>query len=101
MTLKAAFIFLTPEGNPAIHRSTVITDSVSVVTCAVNNYQGACDLARELVDTGVVAIELCGGFGSAGVAAVSHAVKGQADVGVVRFDNHPGLGFKSGDSLFG
>lgn len=46
MSLKAAFIFLSPEGNPTIHHNEVKTDSVSVVTYAVNNYQAACALAE-------------------------------------------------------
>ena len=33
-------------------------------------------------------------------AAVKRAVSGKAAVGVVRFDTHPGLEFKSGDDLF-
>jgi len=31
---------------------------------------------------------------------VEQAASGKAKVGVVRFDAHPGLGFKSGDDLF-
>lgn len=100
MTLKAAFIFLSPEGNVERHQSEVITESVSVKTCAVNSYQAACELATRLVSQGVTAIELCGGFGNEGVAAVQKAVAGQAAVGVVRFDCHPGLKYQSGDALF-
>ncbi|WP_058913875.1 DUF6506 family protein [Entomohabitans teleogrylli] len=101
MTLKAAFIFLTPEGNAEIHRSEVVTESVSVVTCAVNNYEAACRLAASLTEQGITAIELCGGFGTEGVAAVKRAVSDKAVVGVVRFDCHPGLQYRSGDVLFG
>lgn len=50
---------------------------------------------------GVVAIELCGGFGNAGTARIAAAVDGKAVVGAVRFDGHPGLGGKSGDTVFG
>ncbi|WP_409311054.1 DUF6506 family protein [Pectobacterium sp. B1J-3] len=100
MQLKAAFIFLSSEGNPQIHHSEVNTDSVSVTTYAVNSYQAACVLAQQLVRQGIIAIELCGGFGINGVAAVNQAVEGQAVVGVVRFDNHPGLHHQSGDTLF-
>jgi hypothetical protein len=32
---------------------------------------------------------------------VAEAVGDKVAVGVVRFDNHPGLEFKSGDELFG
>jgi L-alanine-DL-glutamate epimerase-like enolase superfamily enzyme len=101
MTLKAAFIFLSPEGNADIHRSEVMTESVSVVTYAVNHYEAACRLAATLAEQGITAIELCGGFGTEGVAAVKQAVSDKVSVGVVRFDYHPGLQFRSGDALFG
>lgn len=100
MSLKAAFIFLSPEGNPQVHHSEVNTDSVSVATYAVNSYQAASALAETLVSQGIVAIELCGGFGIGGVAAVNQAVNGRAVVGVVRFDHHPGLNHQSGDVIF-
>ena len=62
---------------------------------------GAADAAvRDLLAQGVVAIELCGGFGNAGVARITAAAGGKAVVGAVRFDGHPGLGGKSGDSVF-
>ena len=54
----------------------------------------------ELVAEGVAAIELCGGFGHVGTSRVVQAVEGKAAVGVVRFDCHPGLDGKSGDTIF-
>ncbi len=97
--LKAAFIFIAPEGNPEKHRSWVRTDQVELLAIAVGNYEQAETLARELVEKeGIAAIELCGGFGAAGTARVAAAVN--VPVGVVRFDIHPGLGNVSGDSLF-
>lgn len=42
-------------------------------------------------------IELCGGFGTIGHAKVTEAVEGKLQVGVVRFDNHPGYDNQSGD----
>ncbi|CAM4001281.1 DUF6506 family protein [Serratia silvae] len=100
MSLKAAFIFLAPEGNADIHHSNVVTDSVSVNTYAVRSYQAACELSQKLVLQNITAIELCGGFGIEGVAAVKRAIEGRAVVGVVRFDCHPGLQYQSGDTLF-
>ena len=100
MSLKAAFMFIAPQGNPQQHVATVTTPEVEVVTVAVADYAGACVAAKELVEMGCVAIELCGGFGAEGVALVSRAVRGQAVVGVVRFDHHPGLGHRSGDEVF-
>ena len=66
----------------------------------VNNYAEAAAVAKTLVEQGNVAIELCAGFGDEGVAMVKKAVGNRAAVGAVRFDNHPGLEFKSGDEIF-
>jgi quinol monooxygenase YgiN len=98
--LKAAFIFVAPETDSAKHRAVVETPVVKLTVVGVKDYQEAATVAKTLVDEGTVAIELCGGFGHKGVAAVGEAVKGNAAVGVVRFDNHPGLGGKSGDEIF-
>lgn len=35
-----------------------------------------------------------------GTAKIKAAVSDEIAVGVVRFDNHPGLDFQSGDQLF-
>lgn len=100
MALKAAFLFVAPNVDPAVHRQTVITPQVELTAVAVNNYAQAVEVCRQLVDEGIVAIELCGGFGHVGTAHIAEAVGDRAAVGVVRFDNHPGLEFKSGDALF-
>ncbi|MDY7080418.1 MAG: DUF6506 family protein [Chloroflexota bacterium] len=100
MALKAAFVFVAPEVDPETHRETVVTPQVELMAVAVNNYAEAVEVCKGLVEEGFVAIELCGGFGHAGAAQVSEAVGEKAAVGVVRFDNHPGLEFKSGDDIF-
>ncbi|WP_394242985.1 DUF6506 family protein [Vibrio astriarenae] len=100
MKLKAAFIFLAPEADSKIHQSTIDTPAVELITVGVKNYAEAECMAQELVNKGVKAIELCGGFGIEGVARVNKAVGGDVAVGVVRFENHPGLNFQSGDTLF-
>lgn len=100
MALKAAFIFLAPEVHPEKHRATVTTPEVELTAVAARDYREAQQVARELVANGVVAIELCGGFGNKGTAFITEAVAGKAAVGAVRFDIHPGLGGKSGDEIF-
>ncbi len=100
MALKAAFIFIAPNADPAIHRSAVETEQVTLISVGVSSYEAAVDTALQLVDEGVAAFELCGGFGNRGTAMISEAVKGKAAVGVVRFDIHPGLDNKSGDEIF-
>ncbi len=101
MALHAAFIFLAPGADPSRDRSTVRTSQVDLTVVGVPDYGGAERVARSLVEEGVTAFELCGGFGNAGVGRIARAVSGKAVVGVVRFDAHPGLAGKSGDELFG
>jgi len=100
MVLKAAFIFVAPEADPAQHCAVVNTPAVALTVVGVKNYADAVVAAKKLVGEGIVAIELCAGFGVEGVAEIKKAVGGKAAVGVVRFDNHPGLDFKSGDDMF-
>jgi predicted short-subunit dehydrogenase-like oxidoreductase (DUF2520 family) len=98
--LKVAFMFVTPDSDPSKHRTIVSTPEVlDLIVVGVKDYQQAATVAKELVNQGVAAIELCGGFGNIGVAKVAQAVGDKASVGVVRFDYHPLLGFKSGDDL--
>jgi Family of unknown function (DUF6506) len=100
MALKAAFIFLAPGADAERHRSVVSTPAVELTVVGVADYAQAERAAAALLDEGVVAIELCGGFGNAGAARVAAVAAGRAAVGVVRFDTHPGLGGKSGDLIF-
>lgn len=98
--LQAGFIFLASVSEPQRSRAVVPTDNVALTVIGVNNYSEAVAAAKELAENGCTAIELCGGFGHEGTAAVAEAVKGKACVGVVRFDIHPGLGNVSGDGIF-
>ena len=100
MKLKAAFIFVAPEADYQKNRSVIETPAVDLTAVGVKDYDMAVKAAKELVAEGVGAIELCGGFGIEGTAAVKKAVAGKAAIGVVRFANHPGLEFKSGDEIF-
>ena len=100
MKVKAAFIFVAPEVDYKIHNTVVDTPVVHLTVIGVKNYNEAVHVAKELVNEGVKAIELCAGFGNEGIALVSKAVKGKASVGAVKFDHHPGFDFKSGDDLF-
>jgi hypothetical protein len=93
-------MFLAPQADAAKHRATVRTPQVDLTVVGVANYAEAERTAKSLVEQGVAAIELCGGFGVAGAARIARAVEGKAAVGVVRFDGHPGLGGKSGDAIF-
>ena len=100
MALQAAFIFLADGADPARHRSTIRTPQVDLTVIGAATYAAAEKTAQTLVNEGVQAIELCGGFGINGTARIARAVAGKAVIGVVRFDGHPGLGGQSGDSVF-
>lgn len=100
MKVNAAFIFVAPEIDYKIHRSVIDTPVVHLTVVGVKNYDEAELVAKEVVEQGVKAIELCAGFGNEGIARISKAVKGKASVGAVKFDHHPGFDFKSGDELF-
>jgi predicted polyphosphate/ATP-dependent NAD kinase len=59
-------------------------DRIGTMICVgVTSIADAPSLARQLVDDGVELIELCGGFGGAGLAAVIAAVDGRVPVGAV------------------
>jgi len=103
MKLKAAFIFITPgeEGAsaPVEYQNWTRTPGVDLLTVGVTSYAQGVSVAKKVVDEdGCACIELCGGFGLEGAAAVARAVS--VPVGVVRFDVHPGLGNVSGDKVF-
>ncbi len=99
--LKAAFIFVAPESDPAEHRQWVKTPAVHLLTIGVKDYQQAVTTCKELVENeGIKAIELCGGFGNRGTGLIAEAVGSDVAVGVVRFDVHPGLNNVSGDKFF-
>jgi len=100
MALKAAFVFLAPNVDPKVHRQTIITPAVELTVVAANNYIETIEVCKALVEEGIVAFELCGGYGNIGTGMIAEALKGKASVGVVRFDGHPGLENKSGDQIF-
>lgn len=98
--MQAAFIFLVPEAEQDVFTSSIETNAMRIEFLGVKNYDIAVQKAVELADAGVGALELCAGFGNDGVARIAKAVGNKAAVGAVRFDFHPGLGFKSGDGFF-
>ena len=98
--MKAAFMFLAPGTDPKKHRSIVVTEAVEVITVGVASYDAAVEEVEALIQEGVVAIELCGGFGHVGTARIVEAARSRAAIGVVRFDIHPGLDNQSGDGIF-
>ena len=100
MALQAAFIFLVGDADENT-RTVVSTPSINLNVVGCKNYAEAEAAAKALAAQGVTAIELCAGFGNEGIARVQRAVGPDVAVGAVKFDFHPGLGFQSGDALFG
>ncbi len=98
--LNAAFIFIAPGADSNVHRATVRTPEIILTSIGVSSFEEGARAAKEMVDAGCTAIELCGGFGIKGTWIVEQAVHGRARVGAVRFDIHPGLDNKSGDEVF-
>ena len=99
MSLQAAFLFLVGDADETT-RTVVSTPSISLNVVGCKNYAEAEAAAKELASNGVTAMELCAGFGNEGIARNQRAVGPCVAVGAVKFDFHPGLGFKSGDALF-
>lgn len=101
MSVKAAFIYVAPENDYNVHRTTIDSPVVKLTVVGVKNYDEAKLVALQLVEEGITAIELCAGFGSEGTAMIAKAVGDKALVGVVRFDLHPAFNHQSGDKIFG
>ena len=97
MALQAAFLFLIGDADETT-RTVVSTPSIHLNVVGCKTYAEAEAAAKELA---VTAMELCAGFGNEGIARIQRAVGPDVAVGAVKFDFHPGLGFKSGDALFG
>ena len=97
--LNAAFIFIAPGADPAKDRGLVETPSVRLTSIGVSTYEQGAAAAAEMAEAGCGAIELCGGFGIRGTWLGEQAVNGQARVGPVRLDLHPGLHNTSGAAL--
>ena len=81
-------------------RTTIETESLIIVTIGVKSYAEAGQVAKEYVDKGAVAVELCSAFGPKGMAIVIDAIEDRVPVGAIRFDKHPGVGQESGDKVF-
>ncbi|QOX63342.1 hypothetical protein FRZ06_08250 [Anoxybacterium hadale] len=95
---KVVFMFVSASITEARRMEMDLGQGLMIMV-GVSGYDMACEEAKKLADEdGVILIELCGGFGTIGHARVTEAVEGKVQVGVVRFDNHPGYENQSGDS---
>jgi hypothetical protein len=77
--MKWGFIYLLDDASEKAR-----TDTVGTLLCVgIPDVADAPDVARQLLADGVELIELCGGFGGAGLASVVSAVNGRVPVGAV------------------
>jgi len=99
--VRIAFMYVTENADPVKHRVIVPSpDHVEMTIIAVKDFDQAAEMAKKLAEEGIKTIELCGGFGFLATSKVKSAVGDKAEIGVVRFDKHPGLNGKSGDEVF-
>ncbi|MBN2395078.1 MAG: hypothetical protein JXC36_01285 [Candidatus Atribacteria bacterium] len=99
--MKIAFMYVAKDADPKKHRVIVPSpEQLEMTVIAVKDFDQAVETAKTLVQDGIKIIELCGGFGYLATSRVKSAVGSRAEVGVVRFDKHPGLNGKSGDEVF-
>ncbi len=100
MKLNAAFIYVAPKCDPEKQQAVIPGEAVDLHVIGCSTYDQAEAVARKMKAIGCNAIELCAGFGNEGIARIQRAVGPEIPVGAVKFDLHPGFGFKSGDTLF-
>ena len=74
--LRVAFLFIAPDADPDQHKSWVKTPKVDLLAIDTKDYEAATVVAKNLVEQGIQAIELCGGFGQVGVASVCQSYTG-------------------------
>ena len=93
---ECAFIYVADGVNEEMKKVVIPCAELNLNVVGVENYDEAEIAAKEMVDKGCKAIELCAGFGS----RVKKAVGPDIAVGAVKFDCHPAFGYKSGDEMF-
>lgn len=97
---ECAFIYVADGVNEEMKKVVIPCAELNLNVVGVENYDEAEIAAKEMVDKGCKAIELCAGFGYEGVARVKKAVGPDIAVGAVKFDCHPAFGYKSSDEMF-
>lgn len=101
MKRKICFMFINGDIKEPQRSVMEVGENGEMILVGVGSYASAQEEAAKLAEEGIVALELCGGFGTMGHAKVTEAVEGKCPVGVIRFDNHPGYGGMSGDEKWG
>jgi hypothetical protein len=77
--MKWGFIYTLDDSSAPVR-----VDTIGTMTCVgIPDVSYGPQVARQLVEDGAELIELCGGFGGAGLGAVNAAVNGRVPVGAV------------------
>ncbi|MCA9621696.1 MAG: hypothetical protein KC731_21885 [Myxococcales bacterium] len=71
--------------DPRIHRAEMSSPTFRMTVVGVSDPRRGAEVATRLADEGVQLIELCGGFGPLGTAAVVAALGGRVPVGAVAY----------------
>lgn len=100
MKFQCAFIYVAPNCDPEKQRGLIEGSDIDMNVIGCSNYAQAEIAAKEMVEKGCTAIELCAGFGNEGIARIKRAVGPGIAVGAVKFDFHPAFEFQSGDDVF-
>jgi hypothetical protein len=79
------FIFLSPESDPAIHRSVIESSGFKTTVVAVPDPSRAVAVAVALLADGVQLLELCGAFGPHWTSLVLEATGRRVPVGSVSY----------------
>ncbi len=87
MTSTWAYIYEHPGADADADRFVLDKNGQRSVIVPVPNASDAPTVARELQDSGIELIELCGGFDVSTVARVVEAVEGLVPIGHVTFGN--------------
>ena len=84
---RFGFLVCGPGLDPACHRTSLVSPGFTMVTLGVTDpvVQGPAAARRLIDEDRVQLVELCGGFGPLGTAAVLAAVDGRVPVGSVAY----------------
>jgi 2-keto-3-deoxy-6-phosphogluconate aldolase len=96
---KCGFIYVAPGVDPEKAHAFIPSDEIQMTVVGCANYDEAVKVAKDMVESGITAVELCAGFGFEGTAMIKQAIPG-IPVGSVKFDFHPAFDFKTGDDVF-
>ena len=96
---KCGFIYVAPNVDPEKARAFIPADEIEMTVVGCSNYEQAVQIAKDMVASGITAVELCAGFGFEGTAMIKKAIPG-IPVGSVKFDFHPAFNFNPTFQIF-